>query len=147
MLILLPDDGIEAFEQELDAETIEAISTRLASSRVSLTMPPFEFTRSVQLGKILRSMGMVSAFSSGLADFSGFTGQPDLFISEVLHKAFVKVDESGTEAAAATAVVMGLTCVPAEPTEFVIDRPFIFLIRNRSTRTIIFMGRMMDPSA
>jgi len=146
MLILLPDDGIEAFEQELDVETLETITARLTSSRIGLTMPAFEFTRSVQLGKILRSMGMTSAFSSALADFSGFTGQPDLFISEVLHKAFVKVDESGTEAAAATAVVMGLTCVPAESTDFVIDRPFLFLIWNRSTGTIIFMGRMMDPS-
>lgn len=146
MLILLPDDGIEEFERELDVETLETITARLTSSRISLTMPAFEFTRSVQLGKILRSMGMTSAFSSALADFSGFTGQPDLFISEVLHKAFVKVDESGTEAAAATAVVMGLTCVPAESTDFVIDRPFLFLIRNRSTGTIIFIGRMMDPS-
>jgi serpin B len=146
MLILLPDDDIEAFEQEFDVETLETISASLASSRISLTMPAFEFTRSIQLGKILKSMGMVSAFSSGLADFSGFTGQPDLFISEVLHKAFVKVDESGTEAAAATAVVMGLTCVPAESTDFIIDRPFLFLIRNRSTGTVIFMGRVMDPS-
>ena len=95
---------------------------------------------------MLRTLGMESAFS-GAADFSGFTGSPDLFISEVLHKAFVKVDEAGTEAAAATAVVMGLTAVPAQPVQMNINSPFMFFILERESGSIVFMGRIMDPSA
>jgi len=89
---------------------------------------------------------MPVAFSGG-ADFSGMTGNRDLFIADVVHKAFVSVDEAGTEAAAATAVVMELTAVPGEPVEVTIDRPFIFLIRDIETGTILFVGRIMNPSA
>ena len=74
------------------------------------------------------------------------TGNKDLFISDVIHKAFVSVDEDGTEAAAATAVVMKLTAIPAEPLTVVIDRPFIFLIRDISTGAILFLGRVLDPT-
>ena len=91
-------------------------------------------------------MGMPVAFT-GDADFSGMTGNRDLFIADVVHKAFVSVDEAGTEAAAATAVVMELTAVPGEPVEVTIDRPFIFLIRDIETGTILFVGRIMNPSA
>jgi serpin B len=84
---------------------------------------------------------------SGAADFSGMTGSPDLCISEVLHKAFVSVDEAGTEAAAATAVIMRETAVPAEPVEMTMNRPFIFLIRDIDTGAILFVGRVLDPSA
>ncbi|TET13502.1 MAG: serpin family protein, partial [Dehalococcoidia bacterium] len=84
---------------------------------------------------------------SGAADFSGMTGNRDLFISEILHKAFVSVDEAGTEAAAATAVVMTMTAAPEEPVEVTVDRPFVFLIRDIETGTILFVGRVMDPSA
>jgi len=84
---------------------------------------------------------------SGSADFSGMTGNRDLFISDVIHKAFVSVDEAGTEAAAATAVIMKLTAAPAEPVRVTIDHPYIFLIRDIETGAILFLGRVIDPSA
>ncbi|MCK5064974.1 MAG: serpin family protein [Candidatus Fermentibacteraceae bacterium] len=145
MLILLPDGDIEEFQQNFDAGMLESIRRRLSSVRVSLSMPKFEFSRSLQLSQILRTLGLEFALGSG-ADFSGITGNPDLFISEVLHKAFVKVDEAGTEAAAATAVVMGLTAMPEEPIEMNINRPFLFFILDRDSGSIVFMGRIMDPS-
>ncbi len=89
---------------------------------------------------------MPEAFSNR-ADFSGMTGDRDLFISEVVHKAFVSVDEAGTEAAAATAVVMEKMALPEEPVEVTVDRPFIFLIRDIQTGAILFVGRVVDPSA
>ena len=98
------------------------------------------------LGKTLAKMGMPSAFT-GQADFSGMTGQQDLFISEVVHKAFVDANEEGTEAAAATAVMMAKSALPARPIpEFRADHPFLFLIRDNATGTILFFGRVMDPA-
>lgn len=89
---------------------------------------------------------MPVAFSGG-ADFSSMTGNRDLFIADVVHKAFVSVDEAGTEAAAATAVVMELTAVPETPVEVTIEHPFIFLIRDIETGTILFVGHVVNPSA
>jgi len=92
-------------------------------------------------------MGMPIAFSPDEADFSGMTGNRELFISNVIHKAFVAVDEAGTEAAAATAVIVGTTSIPVEPpVEVTIDRPFIFLIRDIETGAILFVGRVLNPS-
>ena len=145
MLILLPDGDIEEFQQGFNAEMLETIRGRLSSCNVTLSMPKFEFSRSMQLSQMLRELGMVSAFGSG-ADFSGFTGSPDLFISEVLHKAFVKVDETGTEAAAATAVIMALTAIPEQPVQMNINSPFMFFILDTESGSILFMGRVMDPS-
>ncbi len=125
---------------------LETIRRRLSSCNVSLSMPKFEFSRSLQLSQLLRELGMESAFVSA-ADFSGFTGSPDLFISKVLHKAFVKVDEAGTEAAAATAVIMSLTAMPEQPVQMNIDSPFMFFILDRESGSIVFMGRVMDPSS
>jgi serpin B len=108
-------------------------------------MPQFEFDSDFSLKDILTGMGMPVAFSGG-ADFSGMTGSPDLFIDEVLHKAFVSVDEAGTEAAAATAVIMKETAMPVDPpVEVTIDRPFIFLIRDIDTSAILFVGRVLNP--
>ena len=90
---------------------------------------------------------MPDAFDPDRADFSGMDGARDLFISDVLHKAFVAVDEKGTEAAAATAVIMELTSAPAdEPISFTIDRPFLYLIRDGQTGTILFLGRVVNPA-
>ena len=145
MLILLPDGDIEEFQQGFSADMLQTIRRRLSSCNVTLSMPKFEFSRSMPLSRLLRELGMESAFGRG-ADFSGFTGSPDLFISEVLHKAFVKVDEAGTEAAAATAVIMALTAIPQEPLQMIIDSPFMFFILDRESGSILFMGRVMDPS-
>jgi len=89
---------------------------------------------------------MPVAFSGG-TDFSGMTGNRDLFIADVIHKAFISVDEAGTEAAAATALVMPTARPPEEPVEVTVDRPFVFLIRDIETGTILFVGRIVDPSA
>jgi serpin B len=146
MVILLPRAGqFEAFEGWLAAERVDAIAKDLARRDVALTMPKFEFESAFYLEEALSAMGMPDAFS-GDADFSGITGNRDLFIEDVIHKAFVSVDESGTEAAAATAVVF-LESAPVEPIEVTVDRPFIFLIRDIETGVILFVGRVVDPSA
>jgi serpin B len=109
-------------------------------------MPKFEFDARFSLKEALIAMGMPAAFSAG-ADFSGMTGDRALSIADVVHKAFVSVDEEGTEAAAATAVVMVESAMPAQPVEVIIDHPFIFLIRDIETGAVLFVGRVVDPSA
>jgi len=147
MVVLLPEAGnFEAFEEELQAQQVDAIINDLQDTQVTLTMPRFEFDSEFGLKDTLAGMGMPIAFSSS-ADFSGMTGNRELSISDVLHKAFVAVDEAGTEAAAATAVIMKLTAVPEPPVEVTIDRPFIFLIRDIDTGAILFVGRVMNPGA
>jgi len=147
MVILLPDTvEFEEFEDSLDADMVDTITNDLIYKEVALTMPKFEFESEFSLADTLAAMGMPVAFT-GAADFSGMTGNRDLFIAEVLHKAFVSVDEAGTEAAAATAVVMNLTAAPGEPFEVTLDRPFIFLIRDIETGAILFVGRVVNPSA
>jgi serpin B len=147
MVILLPaEGGLEAFESSLDAEKLASIIQELSHEQVALTMPRFEFDAEFSLKQALAALGMAQAFTDD-ADFSGMTGNRELFISEVLHKAFVSVDEAGTEAAAATAVVMKESAAPAEPIEVTLDHPFLFLIRDVQTGTILFLGRVVDPSA
>ena len=152
MVILLPDTGqFEEFEGSLDAELVRGITEGLVPTRLDLTMPKFEFASDFSLADTLRAMGMPVAFASSIgpctpemADFSGMTGACELYIKEIVHKAFVSVDEAGTEAAAATAVVMGIESLPPSVT---IDRPFVFLIRDIETGAILFVGRVADPSA
>jgi serpin B len=147
MVVLLPEEGqLGAFEGSLDATLVDAIIEGLESREVALTMPGFEFESEFSLRDTLAAMGMPIAFT-GAADFSGMTGGRDLQIAEVIHKAFVSVDEAGTEAAAATAVVMELTAMPEEPVEVTVDHPFIFLIRDIETGTILFIGRVVNPGA
>jgi serpin B len=147
MVILLPEaGGFEAFEAGLDAGQVEGILESLAYRQVALTMPRFEFESEFSLAQALAALGMPAAFSSD-ADFSGMDGARDLFISEVVHKAFVSVDEAGTEAAAATAVIMELTAMPEAPVAVSLDHPFIFFIRDIQTGAILFVGRVVDPGA
>jgi serpin B len=147
MLVLLPDaDQFQDFEAGLDAAQLAQIMSSAKSQPVILSMPKFTLESTLGLSDYLKTMGMSAAFDPAQADFSGMDGQRDLFISAVLHKAYVVVDEAGTEAAAATAVVMGLTAALVdEPIKVTIDRPFIFLIYHRSTQTILFFGRMLNP--
>jgi serpin B len=145
MLILLSDAGrFQEFESSLDAERLDAILQELESRNIALTMPRFSYDLHLSLAETLEGMGMHDAFG-GAADFSAMTGGRDLFIGAVEHKAFVSVDEIGTEAAAATAVVM-LESERPSPIELTIDDPFIFLIRDTETRAILFVGRVLDPS-
>jgi serpin B len=144
MLVLLPDD-LATFEQSFDASTIDDTVSALATERVDLTFPKFEFDAPLPLTQTLQAMGMQKAFAG--ADLSGMTGTRDLVITDVLHKAFVAVDEEGTEAAAATAVITGETSVPPPPVEFRADKPFIFMIRDNETGSLLFVGRIVDPTA
>lgn len=145
MVILLPDAGaFEAFEQGLDQAQLAAIFERLSSEQVNLTMPRFETTAKFGLVDALSALGMPEAFTEA-ANFSGIDGTEDLLISDVFHEAFVAVDEAGTEAAAATAVIVGLTSAPADPKTVTVDRPFIYLIRDIETGTLLFVGRTLDP--
>ncbi|MBI4304565.1 MAG: serpin family protein [Chloroflexi bacterium] len=147
MVILLPNSGqFASFEKSLDVKLIKEIIGKLGNRQVALTMPKFEFDSTFNLKKTLTAMGMGIAFDPDAADFSGMTGNRELYISDVLHKAFVSVDEAGTEAAAATAVIVGTTSLPAEPITVTIDRPFIFLIRDIPAGEILFVGRVLNPA-
>jgi serpin B len=147
MVVFLPEAGkLEAFEEGLQSQQVDAIISDLRHIEVTLTMPKFEFDSKFSLKDTLAEMGMPIAFSSA-ADFSGMTGNRELSISDVMHKAFVAVDEAGTEAAAATAVIVGLTAVPEPLVEVTVDRPFIFLIRDIETGAILFVGRVLNPGA
>ncbi len=145
MLVLVPDQGsFVNFEAQFSAESLSSIVDQLSYTPVTLRFPKFEFESGLSLARTLSGMGMPTAFSDG-ADFSGMTGSKDLFISDVFHKAFVSVDEEGTEAAAATAVLMQVTSMPESPLELTVDRPFLFLIREHETNTILFIGRVVSP--
>jgi serpin B len=147
MVILLPDAGnFETFEESLDAEQVAGIIGNLEPTEVALTMPRFEFESEFSLAGVLSAMGMPIAFTTA-ADFSGMNGNQELYIAEVVHKAFVSVDEAGTEAAAASAVIVELTAMPEPPIEVTIDHPFIFLIRDIETGAILFVGRVVNPGA
>ena len=152
MVIVLPlkDDGLAAVEKRLTAKNVASWLTKLRTVDVKVTLPRFTFASQFNLNQTLKGMGMSEAFSMG-ADFSGMskTKKKDLYITDVVHKAFVALDEKGTEAAAATAVMVGLKSAvrPSAPKVFKADHPFLFLIRHRETQSILFMGRVTDPTA
>jgi len=147
MVVLLPRevDGLTALEALLTAENLSEWLPALRKRKVQVYLPKFKMTSAFESSKALKSMGMTDAFSLALADFSGMNGGTEpLSISKVIHKAFVDVNEEGTEAAAATAVVVhgGM----GAPT-FRADRPFLFLIRDNKSGSILFMGRVVNPKA
>lgn len=147
MVVLLPKkvDGLDDFEKSLTAAKLAGWLEKLKWTEVALALPKFRMTREFQLKDVLSAMGMSAAFSPDNADFSGMTGKKELFVSEVLHQAFVAVGEEGTEAAAATAVEAKKKEEPPEPRIFRADHPFLFLIRDKSTGSILFLGRIADP--
>jgi serpin B len=152
MIVLLPNDvsGLSALEQSLTATNAQQWLRQLGSvSKVIVTMPKFKTTQQFELGSTLAAMGMPLAFAGG-ADFSAMTGKRDLAISAVIHKAYIDVNEEGTEAAAATAVTMRALAMRAPdrtpPPVFRADHPFVFLIRDHRSNAILFMGRMADPT-
>lgn len=147
MVILLPKaDQFKNFESTLDSQRVSSIINSIYNQPVNLSMPKFKIESEFSLKDTLSAMGMPIAFTDS-ADFSGIDGRKDLLITYVAHKAYVSVDEKGTEAAAATAVVVGPTAIPAQPVQVTIDHPFIFLIRDIKTGTILFVGRVMNPAA
>jgi serpin B len=112
-----------------------------------MSLPEFKFTSEFNLSETLSGMGMPAPFDPGLADFSGMDGQRDLYISDVLHQAFLSVDETGTEAAAASAVAMREAGIAQVDATLVIDRPFIFIIRDLPSSQILCAGRLLDPES
>jgi serpin B len=148
MVIIVPDAGQFAdFERALTGAQLQGIVESLETRGVALTMPTFEYKAEFSLAKTLQAMGMTDAFSEENADFSGMDGTRELLITDVFHKAFVSVDEEGTEAAAATAVVVGIESMPpVTDAELTLDRPFVYLIRDTETGAVLFLGRVVDPS-
>ena len=144
MTVIVPDD-LATFEQALTAEQLTSITAALAETQVALTFPKFSIETKAELADVLAALGMPSAFDDQ-ADFSGITTAEKLKISNVIHQANIDVDEKGTEAAAATAVVMRMLSAPAEPVTVRVDRPFLFALRDVPTGAILFLGRVADPS-
>ena len=147
MVILLPrhNDGLDELEHRLSAEHLTNWLKQARPTMVDVSLPRFRLTQQFELGDTLAAMGMSTAFSSA-ADFSGMDGRRDLFFSAVVHKAFVDVNEEGTEAAAATAVVMRAMAVRISE-RFQADHPFIFLIRDKQSGSILFLGRVTNPQS
>ncbi|MEA3224751.1 MAG: serpin family protein [Planctomycetota bacterium] len=150
MIVLLPkkSTGLSELEKSLTLDNLSAWLANLHKREVVVSIPKFKMTSQFSLAQVLKSMGMKDAFSAG-ADFSGINGQRNLFISAVIHKAYVDVNEEGTEAAAATAVTMKLTSIAPAPRIpiFRADHPFLFLIRDNNSDSILFIGRLMNPNA
>ena len=119
----------------------------LRAQEVIISFPKFKMTREFSLADVLRRMGMKLAFVPNRADFSGMNGGTNLFISAVVHKAFVEVNEQGTEAAAATGVVITATSLPPPKPVFRADHPFVFLIRDVQSGSILFLGRVSNPAS
>jgi serpin B len=149
MVVLLPKaDNLTATEASLNAGMLSALQQSATSRRVMVYFPKYTLKTKYSLPKTLGAMGMPTAFTMN-ADFSGMDGTKNLFISDVIHQAFVDVNEEGTEAAAATAVVMRLAAAPVNPEPvpvFRADHPFIFFIRDNETGAILFMGRVVNPA-
>jgi serpin B len=153
MLLVLPDTG--AFTDvlaALDADAFASVEASLQPTPLTVGLPRFEFRTELGLNDVLRALGIEAALVAppgpGSADFTGMTEIPELYVSDVVHQAFITVDEEGTEAAAATAVIMRATsALPEEPTEVIFDRPFLFFIQHDSTGEILFMGQVTNPAA
>jgi serpin B len=146
MVAIVPESqSVEDFESQLDASRVAALLEALRSREVRLTMPRFEFRWKASLPEPLAAMGMATAFTPR-ADLSGIDGSRNLFISAVIHEAFISVDEAGTEAAAATGVGIGRTSAPIHVVEVRLDRPFVFFIYDRQTGAVLFIGRVVNPA-
>jgi serpin B len=146
MIILLPNEGsFTAFEDSLDEEVLQRILDNMEHRQVELALPKFSFEGSYSLNQPLIELGVTDAFSPDLADFSGMTGTKELSIGMVMHKTWIAVDETGTEAAAISAVLMFGAPPPSAPVSFNANRPFIFFIRDIESGAILFMGRVMNP--
>jgi serpin B len=146
LLVVVPEPGaFAAVEASLGAPWLDGIVTALTVQDASCQIPRFTIDTGAPVKDALLALGMRAAFAPGAADFSGIDGTRTLFVQDVLHKAFIAVGEKGTEAAAATAVVIGRGGLP--PFSLVANRPFFYFLRDEPTGTILFMGRVMDPTS
>lgn len=145
MVLLVPDAGtFDAFQASLDGSRVRSILASLELRNVALSLPRFTMRSQPALKAALMELGMRDAFGTN-ADLSGIDGTRELYVDDVVHEGYVSVDETGTEAAAATAVIIGRTTL-ASPATLTADRPFVFLIRDVPTGAILFVGRVVDPS-
>jgi len=144
MVVVLPKATVAELDQTLDANRLNDWLAKATEQDVDIALPKFKFEANYELEDILSGMGMTDAFALPPADFSGISGKKDLYITRVIHKAVIEVNEEGSEAAAATGVVLGTKSVRLKP-EFKADRPFLFFIRHNSTGSILFLGRVMNP--
>jgi len=152
MVILLPDHTVTTLadvERQLTADDLMNVEKRfeMYKQEVNLWFPRFKLEQSLELSDMLVKLGIVDMFGQGAADFSGMDGSHELYVSKALHKAFVEVNEEGSEAAAATAMVMVGYCmsIPKDPIVFRADHPFLFYIVDNSTKAILFLGRYTKP--
>jgi len=148
MTVLVPDAGrFDEITSHLDATLLTAATTT-SPAEVDLTLPKFDIASRLSLKDQLSALGMHAAFEDGQADFTGMTTAEPIVIDDVLHEAKVTVDEKGTVAAAATAVVFRTTSgVIGNNQQLVVDRPFLFLLRDKPTGTILFAGQVTNPSS
>jgi serpin B len=145
MLALLPKGNLGKMEQRLTAARIQDWQRQLVVKEVEVWLPRFKFETRYYLEQLLPKLGMIDAFSKTEADFSGITGKRDLYISRVIHQALIEVNEEGTEAAAASAVTLKLKGVMSIPV-FRADHPFSFAIIDQATKTVLFLGRICNPT-
>ncbi len=147
-LIILPHDvnGLPRLETGLTEADLDTWIHGMRSRQVDLWLPRMELSQSFNLNGKLQQLGLEEAFLPGKADFAGLSDQQGLFISSVVHQSFLKVDEKGTEAAAATGITIAVTSMPAPPVRFIADHAFLFLIRHKPTGAILFMGRLENPT-
>jgi serpin B len=148
MIVVLPKDAtsLPQVEKQLSEANLAKWLEKSTGHQVDVTLPKFKITARFMLNDTLKEMGMREAFTFGKADFSGMATREELYISAVVHKAFVDVDEKGTEAAAATGVSVGTLSLPP-PAVFRADHPFLFLIRDNASGSILFMGRLSNPQS
>jgi len=146
MDFLLPEGDLATLEASLTADDLDAALRGVAAPQTfELFVPKFSFTTRMVLNPVLAGLGMPDVFNPETANLSGIDGKEDLFVSLVVQQAFVEVDEQGTVAAAATGTSVGLALVSSGPVPLVIDHPFLFLVRDRNTGSLVFMGRVEDP--
>lgn len=148
MLVVVPDAGRFAeVEGLVTAGLIDVVRYGMTQATVDLSLPKFEMRNQLSLVEALRALGIEAAFDPETADFSGISTEEQLYVTDVIHEAFIAVDEAGTEAAAATAVIIGTTSAPIDVIALDIDRPFLFFLQDRATGAFLFLGRVVDPSA
>jgi serpin B len=145
-LVAILPESLESFEGSLDAASLKAILDSLHEEDTEVWLPRLSYGSKFSLIEMLQNLGMVDAFSAGAADLSGIDGTRDLYVQAALHAANIDVNEEGTEAAGATGIGIGITSVPVTQ-QIRLDRPFVFLILDRATRAILFLGRVVDPTA
>ncbi|KAF0308533.1 Leukocyte elastase inhibitor A [Amphibalanus amphitrite] len=147
MLLLLPDkkDGLKALEEKLANTPVQSIMQKLHSEKTTISIPKFKLETSYNLEDHLKKLGIFDLFDSNSADLSKISGNNDLFVSKVVHKAFIEVNEEGAEAAAATGMIMMMRCMPMEQFEFFATHPFFFAIVDNEVSLVLFSGRYVKP--